>query len=114
MDNESVFDIIEHFPALRSVCFTEDHRNVYVMYSESGYSDISNREEYIAFREDLSWYNKCEIKGTWHGIITDLSTGTRAHIDYSFPFKKKWEDDHYIIQEPDGQFYLESPVKSAE
>ena len=42
------------------------------------------------------------------------SIGANAYIDYSFPFKKKWEDDHYIVQEPDGQFYLESPVKSAE
>ncbi len=113
-DDESVFDIIERFPALRSVCFMEGHFNVYVTYSESGYSDISNREEYIVFRADIPWYDQCGIKGAWRGTITDPSTGTHAYIDYSFPFKKKWEDDHYIVQEPDGQFYLESPVKSAE
>lgn len=47
------------------------------------------------------------------GIIHEHADETR-YVHYFFPFKEQWADDRYFIQEPDGQFYLESPVKSAE
>ena len=110
--------IFKRFPNLRFTGFGFHENTGYVLYSESGYGEITDVKKHFA-REDESY-------GVGNDFIYDVMKYHRSvgilyehtneirYVHYFFPFKEQWADDRYFIQEPDGQFYLESPVKSAE
>lgn len=110
--------IFQRFPNLRFTGFGFHENTGYVLYSESGYGEITDVKKHFA-REDESY-------GVGNDFIYDVMKYHRSvgilyehtneirYVHYFFPFKEQWADDRYFIQEPDGQFYLESPVKSAE
>lgn len=110
--------IFKRFPNLRFTGFGFHENTGYVLYSESGYGEITDVKKHLA-REDESY-------GVGNDFIYDVMKYHRSvgilyehtneirYVHYFFPFKEQWADDRYFIQEPDGQFYLESPVKSAE
>lgn len=110
--------IFKRFPNLRFTGFGFHENTGYVLYSESGYGEITDGKKHFA-REDESY-------GVGNDFIYDVMKYHRSvgilyehtneirYVHYFFPFKEQWADDRYFIQEPDGQFYLESPVKSAE
>lgn len=110
--------IFQRFPNLRFTGFGFHENTGYVLYSESGYGEITDVKKHFA-REDESYgidndfiYDVMKYHRSV-GIIHEHADETR-YVHYFFPFKEQWADDRYFIQEPDGQFYLESPVKSAE
>ena len=110
--------IFHHFPNLRFTGFGFHENTGYVLYSESGYGEITDVKKHFA-REDESYgvgndfiYDVMKYHRSV-GIMHEHADETR-YVHYFFPFKEQWADDRFFIQEPDGQFYLESPVKSAE
>ncbi len=110
--------IFHRFPNLRFTAFGFHENTGYVLYSESGYGEITDVKKHFA-REDESYgvgndfiYDVMKYHRSV-GILHEHADETR-YVHYFFPFKEQWADDRYFIQEPDGQFYLESPVKSAE
>ena len=110
--------IFQRFPNLRFTGFGFHENTGYVLYSESGYGEITDVKKHFA-REDESYgvgndfiYDVMKYHRSV-GIIHEHADEIR-YVHYFFPFKEQWADDRYFIQEPDGQFYLESPVKSAE
>lgn len=110
--------IFQRFPNLRFTGFGFHENTGYVLYSESGYGEITDVKKHFA-REDESYgidndfiYDVMKYHRSV-GIMHEHADETR-YVHYFFPFKEQWADDRYFIQESDGQFYLESPVKSAE
>lgn len=110
--------IFQRFPNLRFTGFGFHENTGYVLYSESGYGEITDVKKHFA-REDESYgvgndfiYDVMKYHRSV-GIMHEHADETR-YVHYFFPFKEQWADDRYFIQEPDGQFYLESPGKSAE
>lgn len=110
--NEKTMDLIEKFPALKVTGLTEHwwQQAVYVMYSESGFSGITDIEfgGYFDRRHeggDGRWeweYDMMEpitVRFTW------LQTGDVEKVRYRYPFQGKWERSQYV-RELDGKIYL--------
>ena len=110
-------DIFQRFPNLRFTGFGLHENTGYALYSESGYGEITDVKKYFAHGNrnyidcdsvyDVTKYHRTSNIAYEHADET-------IYVRYAFPFKEQWEDDRYFIQESDGQFYLESPMKRSE
>lgn len=119
-------DLIEKFPALKVTGLVEDwdRRQVFVVFSESGFCGITHAEDVGYFDPeheggDGRWeweYNMMEpinVRFVW------LQTGEVTEVNYRFPFPLKWNQNDYV-REVNGvilipvtgqrDFYIENDV----
>ena len=110
--NEKTMDLIERFPALKATGLAEDwwQQAVYVMYSESGFSGITDMEfgGYFDKRHeggDGRWEWEYDMMEPINVSFTWLQTGDEEEVRYRYPFRGKWERSQYV-RELDGKIYL--------
>lgn len=110
--NDKTMELIEKFPALKVTGLAEQwwQQAVYVMYSESGFSTITNMEfgGYFDKRHDGGdgrWEWEYDMMEPINVSFTWLQTGDEEEVRYRYPFRSKWEHGQYV-RELDGKIYL--------
>lgn len=105
-------DLIEKFPALKVTGLAEQwfRQEVYVMYSESGCSGITQMEfgGYFDRRHDGGdgrWEWEYDMMEPVNVRFTWLQTGGKERVSYRYPFADLWDRDCYV-REHDGQIYV--------
>ena len=102
-------DVIKKFPTLKIAGFIEDWScgEVHVAYSESGYGFVTDTRFAGTFdtKADWSWHWEHGPTDTIKDRSPDIRTGIMHNVSYSFPFKKQWDSNNYVV-EKDGKTYL--------
>ena len=105
-------DLIEQFPALKATGLVEHwwRQQVYVVYSESGFSGITEMEfaGYFDRRHeggDGRWEWEYDMMEPVHVHFDWLQTGDEETVIYRYPFTSKWKRDFYVREE-NGIIYI--------
>ena len=100
-----VKEIFTDFAPLRVTALCENRKNgkVLTIYSESGYRGItkikdSGSYDYYSDEEEGRWALANDVMDNIHVSYTGMKYGERVKINYSFPFKKLWNQNNYIIE----------------
>ena len=109
---QKTMEAIEKFPALKVTGLAEHwwRQEVWVIYSESGYSGITNMDlgGYFDRRHDGGdgrWEWEYDMMEPVHVSFTWLQTGEDQEIYYRYPFAAIWDQDSYVREE-NGCIYV--------
>lgn len=107
--NAYLYDVIKKFPELKITGFIEDWScgEVYVAFSESGYEYVTEQKFAGKFdtKADWNWQWEYGPTDTINDRSPDIRTGIMNNINYSFPFRKQWESNNYVVKKA-GKNYL--------
>lgn len=111
---DKTVEIINSFPLLKMACFYEGWSNKYrcqviVVYSESGFNDITNSEfcgyfDGCADGGDGRWNWEYDVTDNINIQYEDIATGEKVQVNYKFPYREAWRKDDYVL-EIDGEYY---------
>ena len=106
--DEKTMDLIEKFPALKVTGLAEhwQRQEVYVMYSESGFSGITKMQfgGYFDRRHDGGdgrWEWEYDMMEPVNVRFEWMQTGGKEHVFYRYPFADLWNRNYYV-RERDG------------
>lgn len=112
---ENTMDLIEKFPALKVTGLAENQdryggHGVYAVYSESGFSVITDYDFVGEFDErheggNGRWAWEYDMMERVNVSFTWLQTGDEEVICYRYPFRGKWERKNYV-REVDGTIFI--------
>lgn len=110
--------LIQEFPLLKATGLCEEWGSsmVKVMYSESGYSVLTDCKDagYFDKRHDGGngrWALECDMMEKVNVNFTWLQTGEKQKVSYTYPYKAKWNKDNFVI-EKDGVYYTKVAKKA--
>ena len=108
-------DLIEKFPALKATGLVENwdrycDRGIYVAYSESGFSVITDYAYAGAFEGhheggDGRWEWEYDMMEDVCVSFTWLQSGEQEYVNYSYPYRSRWKRRDYV-REVDGDLYI--------
>lgn len=110
-------NLVAKYPLLKAtgLCENWNTRCVECYYSESGASYFTGKKTgwgwYFDGRyEDGEgrWAYCCDVRKNYETSFEDIQCGELCKISYYFDFKKKWEDEPYIVKS-NGKLYRYEP-----
>lgn len=103
--------LIKEFPALRATGIAEKWGGgmAYVLYSESGYSTVTESEfvGYVDAHAMVRWTYECdmyekEVEEPYKTEFTWGQTGDVGSVEYSYPYQRLWNSEEFAILTDDA------------